>query len=67
VSGNAQLRIRLGPFELNTRHRYIAWGRWGAWVRPFNRFAKYPYRADLTLTRFGPGYRTWYFLKRVKP
>ena len=60
----AQLLIRLGPFELSTRHNYISWGRWGAWVRPLNNFRAYPYRAALTVTRFGPGSRTWEWFKR---
>ena len=51
----AQLLIRLGPFELSTRHNYIAWGRWGMWVHPFDHF----YRSRVEVTRFGPGSRTW--------
>lgn len=55
-----ELKIRLGRFYLNTEYNYISWGRWGLWLHPFGPF----YKARITVTRFGPGSRTWYFFRK---
>lgn len=59
----AHLLIILGPFKLVTKNNYISWGRWGLWVHPFGPH----YKARVTVTRFGPGSKTWYLFRKATP